>query len=108
MPGVPDRAEVLLEQRPPTESVMPGLWELPALAEVPNGNTRITVRHSIMNVNYIVRIRDAREDELVEAAGNGGVRRWVPVGDVGGMALTGLARKVLKRVIVAPSRNPAA
>jgi A/G-specific adenine glycosylase len=103
----PERAEVLLEQRPPTESVMPGLWELPALAEVPNGNTRITVRHAIMNVNYIVRIRDLQEDELAEASGNGGVRRWVPLGDAGGMALTGLTRKVLKRVIGMPSRPSA-
>ena len=79
-----DPAQVLLEQRPPTVSVMPGLWELPALLEVPNGNTRITVRHAIMNVNYIVRIRDAQEDELADVAASGGVRRWVPLRDAEG------------------------
>ena len=104
----PHRAEVLLEQRPPTVSVMPGLWELPALLVVPNGDTRMTVRHAIMNVNYIVRIRDVREDELAEFAANGGVRRWVPLRDAGGIALTGLTRKVLRRVNGMPLRNSAA
>ena len=78
---------------------MPGLWELPALREIPNGNARMTVRHAIMNVNYVVRIRDVREEELAELAITaGGDRRWVPLPEAGTMALTGLARKVLKRL----------
>jgi len=101
----PHRVEVLLEQRPPTVSVMPGLWELPALLDVPNGEAWITVRHAIMNVNYFVRIRDVREDELAGITANGGIRRWVPLCDAGSMALTGLTRKVLKRVSSAPPRN---
>ena len=89
---------ILLEQRPPTMSVMPGLWELPALRESPNGDTRFTVRHAIMNVNYIVSIRDVDEDKLHELAVAGGKRRWVPLREARTMALTGLARKVIKRV----------
>ncbi len=97
------RDEVLLEQRPSSLSVMPGMWELPALREPPKRHVRMTVRHAIMNVNYVVRIRDVREDELAELTVSAAERRWVPVRDAGGMALTGLTRKVLKRVTV-PAR----
>jgi A/G-specific adenine glycosylase len=90
--------EVLLEQRPATLSVMPSLWELPALRLIPDGDARITVRHSIMNVIYVVRVRDIREDQLAEEALPAGERRWVSLGDAAAMPLTGLARKVLKRI----------
>ena len=92
------RAEVLLEQRPATLTVMPGLWELPALRAIPDRQVRMTVRHAIMNVNYVVRVRDVGENELAELTVTGAERRWVRLRDAGGMALTGLARKVLKRV----------
>jgi A/G-specific adenine glycosylase len=91
--------EVLLEQRPATVSVMPGLWELPALREaaVPETEVRMTVRHAIMQVNYYVRIRAVPEDDVDAMTAAGGKRRWVPLSEAAGMALTGLARKVLTR-----------
>ena len=89
---------VLLEQRPAHVTVMPGLWELPWLRQVPNGDARLTVRHAIMNVTYVVRVRDLAEDQLKHDAIAGGDRRWVPLDEAKTMALTGLARKVLKRV----------
>lgn len=91
--------EVLLEQRPATLTVMPGLWELPALSEtaVPQEELRMTVRHAIMQVNYYVRIRTVFEDDEKLMTVPGGERRWVPLSEVAGMALTGLARKVLTR-----------
>ncbi|MGA9673152.1 MAG: A/G-specific adenine glycosylase [Terracidiphilus sp.] len=93
------RREVLLEKRAASLTVMPGLWELPALldAHVPEHELRMTVRHAIMQVNYSVHIRDVLEDDLNGLTGTGGERRWVPISETGGMALTGLARKVLKR-----------
>jgi A/G-specific adenine glycosylase len=91
-------AAILLEQRPPTVSVMPGLWELPSLREIPNGNAQMTVRHAIMNVNYIVRIRAVDEGEAEGLAMAHGERRWVPLSEAANMALTGLSRKVLKRL----------
>jgi A/G-specific adenine glycosylase len=92
--------QVLLEQRPASLTVMPGLWELPALAEttVPAEDLRLTVRHAIMQVNYSVRIRTVFEDEIDALTVAGGERRWVPLKDAGGMALTGLTRKVLTRL----------
>ena len=91
--------EVLLEQRPVSQTVMPGLWELPALIDVkvPEKELRLSVRHAIMQVNYYVRIRTVFEDDVDAMTVAGGERRWVPLGKAGGMALTGLARKVLSR-----------
>jgi len=91
--------EVLLEQRPASLTVMPGLWELPSLREsaVPDEALRMTVRHAIMQVNFYVRIRTVFEDDVEALTVPGGDRRWVPLQDAAGMALTGLARKVLSR-----------
>jgi A/G-specific adenine glycosylase len=91
--------EVLLEQRPASLTVMPGLWELPALrdAAVPEDELRMTLRHAIMQVNYYVRIRTVFEDDVEAMTVPAGLRRWVPLGEAAGMALTGLARKVLTR-----------
>jgi A/G-specific adenine glycosylase len=108
--------EVLLEHRPATVSVMPGMWELPQLieADVPTGELRMTVRHAIMQTNYYVRIRTVFEDDVARLTLAKGKRRWVPLGEAAGMALTGLARKVLTRAhllstvpldVIAPARN---
>ena len=91
--------EVLLEKRPAALTVMPGLWELPALKEieVPEDELRMTLRHAIMQVNYYVRIRTVFEDDAGTMTVVGGERLWVPLNKAADMALTGLARKVLTR-----------
>jgi len=95
----PASREVLLEQRPASLSVMPGLWQLPVLkhTSVPDHQLRMTLRHAIMQVNYYVRIRTVFEDDVDALTVAGGKRRWVPLGQAEGMALTGLTRKVLAR-----------
>jgi A/G-specific adenine glycosylase len=105
--GRADR-EVLLEQRPAAASVMPGLWELPALRDGAGeaDDVRMTVRHAIMQVNYIVRICDVREEDVSARTVAGGERRWVSLPEAATMALTGLARKVLGRARLLPPRNP--
>ncbi len=97
--------EVLLEQRPATVSVMPGMWELPQLneAEVPEAELRMTVRHAIMKTNYYVRVRTVFEDDVARLTVAHGKRRWVALGDAREMALTGLARKVLTRAHLLPT-----
>ena len=94
------RRAVLLEQRSAAETVMPGLWELPALCPTVAalGEPRMTLRHSIMQVNYSVRIHPVGEEALASMTIAGGQRRWVPLHEAGSMALTGLARKVLSRL----------
>ena len=94
-----DSREVLLQQRAETASVMPGMWELPALRDaiVPESELRITVRHAIMQVNYLVRVRSVSPEDLVTVAHVEGNSRWVAFDKAAEMALTGLTRKVLSR-----------
>jgi A/G-specific adenine glycosylase len=103
-PGL-DHREVLLEQRPASLTVMPGMWELPALRDpqVPENELRMRVRHAIMQVNYYVRIRNVFEDDVEAMTVAGGERRWVELSATAGMALTGLARKVLTRAQLLPA-----
>jgi hypothetical protein len=84
---------------------MPGLWELPVLREpqVPASEIRMTVRHAIMQVNYYVRVRTVFEGDIEVLTVPAGERRWVPLGEAAGMALTGLARKVLRRARLLPT-----
>jgi A/G-specific adenine glycosylase len=94
-----EHREILLEQRPSEQTVMPGLWELPPLCDavVPEPQLLLTVRHAIMQVNYRVRIRTVLEENIDALTARGGLRRWVRLDQVAEMALTGLTRKVLKR-----------
>ena len=105
-PGQAHR-EVLLEQRPASLTVMPGLWELPVLRDpqVPEIELRMTVRHAIMQVNYYVRIRTVFEDDVEAMTVAGGERRWVSLAAAAGMALTGLTRKVLTRAHLLPAAS---
>ena len=88
---------VWLEQRAAHHTVMPGLWELPALsgdhgiADAP----RLTVRHAIMQVNYTVRVYSLSAQQL--PAVPKADRHWIPVAEARSVALTGLARKILTR-----------
>jgi A/G-specific adenine glycosylase len=93
------QCEILLERRPDELSVMPGLWELPELRdiEVPESDLLMTVRHAIMSVNHLVRIRNVRERDINRLTSRRGERRWVGSEDAAAMALTGLSRKALIR-----------
>jgi len=111
-PANADEGNVLLVQRPASVSVMPGLWELPALRDtaLEPEHIRMTVRHAIMNVNYMVRIRTVSEEQLDALAESHGEQRWIPVREIAAMPLTGLTRKVLARAhligALAPSPIP--
>jgi A/G-specific adenine glycosylase len=99
-----EATEVLLEQRPASETVMALMWQLPWLREntVPAQEHRMTVRHAIMQVNYIVRVHAVAEAQLDLLTVPSGQRRWVPLTEAAGMALTGLTRKILFRADVLP------
>jgi hypothetical protein len=58
-----------------------------------------------MQVNYVVRIRETAEEELASLCVVAGDRRWVPLGEAAAMALTGLARKVLRRAELLPAHE---
>jgi hypothetical protein len=62
----------------------------------------LTVRHAITTTNYTVRVYagDARAGDVrVDAAGDGTSCRWFAREELAGVALTGLARKILMRLM---------
>ena len=100
--------EILLIQRPATNTVMPGLWELPSLepAHTPASTPLLTIRHAIMQVNYTVHVHTLPPKPLPKSPGR---RRWIPAEKASSMALTGLARKILtKSGLIRTSRHVSA
>ena len=103
--------EVLLERRPAEASLMPGMLELPPLPmdAVEEREPILRVRHSITNTNYYVEIYAMRTGDrtLREAVpASAAVLSWFPVGRLGELPLTGLARKVLLRVDLTSITGP--
>ncbi len=91
-----DSGRVFLTQRDPRASVMPGLWELPAVSDgLTTGDTEdtaIMLRHSIMNTDYVVTVVRLPPEHATEFSG-----RWFPLQRAAALPLTGLARKVMRR-----------
>ncbi len=85
--------QVFLQQRAGTNSLMPGMWELPLCHDAVRPETvpLLKLRHSITNTDYTV---------LVFSGGteHGSKGRWVSLRSVERLPLTGLARKVLDRL----------
>ncbi|MGA3210180.1 MAG: A/G-specific adenine glycosylase [Terriglobales bacterium] len=95
-----DGDRVLLTPRNEHETVMPGMWELPAAALArSSAESQFTLRHAIMNVDYRVlvitgpsRRRLTRIDADLMRKG-----QWFSPRRITGLPLTGLARKILKQ-----------
>jgi A/G-specific adenine glycosylase len=79
---------VLLVKRAKSESLMPGMWELPRIEGNGVDGSWLKLRHSITVTDYTVRVKQ----------GPAGVEgSWIPRSRVLALPLTGLARKILKR-----------
>lgn len=91
--------KVLLEQRPQSASLMPGMWELPEIEITSGGHERIelTVRHAITVTNYRVHVLRYSEEEA-RALPSPHPRKWTRTSDLGKLPLTGLTRKILRRL----------
>lgn len=96
------KVEVLLEKRAADASLMPGMWELPEFSDEWPEPPLLSVRHSITTTNYYVSIFAADAKQAKQAAGAESTRQWVHAAELPQMPLTGLARKVLKRLKVWP------
>jgi A/G-specific adenine glycosylase len=109
--------EVLLSLRAAKESLMPAMFELPQLPldAVEEREPVLRVRHAITNTNYYVQVFAVGRYEPSAPAGrkatgvkqlrgaipkDGGDLHWVSVTRLGGLPLTGLARKILQRLHV--------
>lgn len=85
---------VWLVQRPATSSLMPGMWELPEINADQNDSKSIcTVRHSITTTDYNVRVVDLAIGRMKKG-------KRVSQAQLNAIPLTGLARKILKKLNV--------
>ncbi|MGC2162402.1 MAG: A/G-specific adenine glycosylase [Silvibacterium sp.] len=107
-PGTP-AAEVLLEQRKADASLMAGMWELPAIDAglAAEEKKALTLRHSITDTNYYVTIYELDATEQRRLPKRKAVRKWFAVDALHTLPLTGLARKVLKRLRTWPGYGAA-
>jgi A/G-specific adenine glycosylase len=99
------RNHVLLEQRPSSASLMPGMWELPEVAMIEGDLERVevTLRHAITVTNYTVRVLCFSPREVMLRFPPGAnPRRWVQSSSLLDLPLTGLARKILRRFEIMP------
>jgi len=93
--------QVMLEQRPLSASLMPGMWELPEVAMLESDQARVelTLRHSITITNYQVRVlRFAEQEAKLRFPPGENPRQWTRSSELSTLPLTGLARKVLQRL----------
>src|SRR5262249_34012575 len=84
---------IFLRRRPANISLMPGMWELPpaprahATKEIPV----LKLRHSITTTDYNIVVYASGCKRLGQGV-------WCPLRAVGRLPLTGLARKILRRL----------
>jgi len=83
--------EVFLVQRPRDVSLMAGMWELPEIPR-PGDHPKpaFTVRHSITVTDYTVQV-------WRQSAADGTSGKWVAPSKLQKLAMTGLARKILRK-----------
>jgi len=86
--------KILLEQRPTDASLMAGMWQLPELAAAPERLQPLCrLKHSITVTNYTVTVYAG-----VQTFQNDWKREWVPLDRAAELPLTGLARKILRKL----------
>ncbi len=92
--------EVLLEHRPASASLMPGMWELPAIdaSHAVEENKVLTLRHSITDTNYYVTVHELNAKQQKGLPKRRAKREWFAVRELDTVPVTGLTRKVLKRL----------
>ncbi len=101
----PGGTQVLLQQRPPSASLMPGMWELPEveMRESDHQRVEITLRHAITVTNYQVRVlRFSQQEARLRWPDRKTTRQWTKSSELSSLPLTGLARKVLQRLQIMP------
>lgn len=86
---------VYLVQRAADARKMAGMWELPETAHAPSTVPLLTVRHSITDTDYLVHVY-ARKARRIRGG------RWFDNADLNRLALTGLTRKVLRKIGILP------
>ncbi len=94
--------EVLLRQRASDLSLMAGMWELPEWSAgegVSGAEIVLQVRHAITVTNYAVSVVRVPQEAAAQLALDG---CWTAIAELPQWALTGLARKILRRLALWP------
>jgi A/G-specific adenine glycosylase len=86
------RNMVLLHRRSQRERLMPGMWELPHLLLAPPTPTIMRVRHSITVTDWNIEVFASGDPEDTKQL------QWIPVSQIGTLPLTGLTRKILRKL----------
>jgi A/G-specific adenine glycosylase len=97
----PGATHVLLRQRPPSASLMPGMWELPEveMREDDHDRVELTLRHAITVTNYRVHVlRFTEHEATLRWPKQKTPQQWTESSELGTLPLTGLTRKVLRRL----------
>lgn len=89
---------VLLVQRPRDEKRMAGMWELPEASQGSTGKMVAKFRHSITDTDYEVLVVAAPDDGNPRLNGRA---QWFTPPKWQKLALTGLTRKILRRLAAA-------
>lgn len=87
---------IRLRQRRADERLMPGMWELPEARNACSQKPLLSVKHSITTTDWRVSVFAGEKPR----AGTEG--QWVPVADISRLPLTGLTRKILRKLSVLP------
>ena len=89
---------VYMVQRHAKESLMSGMWELPSCGERGEAEVFLTLKHSITNSDYTVRIVSLAASEVA-----GG--KWVSEAGLRKLPITGLTRKALRAKNLWPNQG---
>jgi A/G-specific adenine glycosylase len=101
----PGATQVLLQQRPLSASLMPGMWELPEIEMVESDHKRVevTLRHAITVTNYRVHVlRFSEQEARLRWPSWKNPQQWTKSSELSALPLTGLTRKVLRRLQIMP------
>jgi A/G-specific adenine glycosylase len=97
--------QVLLQQRPQSASLMPGMWELPEIEMLDDDHKRVEImlRHAITVTNYRVHVLRFSEQEARRRWPSWkNPQQWTKSSELSTLPLTGLTRKVLQRLQIMP------
>jgi len=86
---------ILLVQRPPDAKRMAGMWEMPEVESDPASDSLAKFHHSITDTDYEVFVVSASAAMAKSVDGNA---RWFSPRQRRNLALTGLTRKVLRKL----------
>jgi A/G-specific adenine glycosylase len=89
--SVRDR-EIALRQRRASETLMPGMWELPETVGATKQNSLLALKHCITRTDWTITVFTGQI-----APRNASVR-WIPLDEVSRLPITGLTRKILRRL----------